>query len=395
MLSRMLHFCGTTALLTASLLFVTDAEARYVMDMRGKAIDIPDSPRAVATIDDGFVEGVMTHLGVIDRVKAIGSWSMKRDYRYRFSTVSGDAFELGGLHTMRFLHPWLNDLPCVNSPQGNVISFENLAAVKPDLVILRAGDTTVGRDREKADRTIAAIEGMGLPLLVLYSPAWFRDSDLSSMKQEASLIGEVFGMKEKAEALLDFLAETEQMIRKRTAAVPDEKKPSVLLLGLRPDIRRKGGAGSVHGTDSPESYIIERVVNARNAFRGKGSGIPISTEQIYACDPDIIILPTANGYHPPRELYEAPYYTGLGELRAVKEKKVYALPWSPMNASRRVEYPLEMLIIAKACYPELFSDISVYDFALDFYQRVYHVDETVARGLRSTQILDWMADTGF
>ena len=121
----------------------------------------------------------------------------------------------------------------------------------------------------------------------------------------------------------------------------------------------------------------------------------MSAEQIYACDPDVILLPTANGYHPPFELYEAPYYENLQELRAVRNRRVYALPWSPMNASRRVEYPLDMLIIAKASYPGLFADISVYDFALLFYQDVYGVDEATARGLRSTQLLDWMADSHF
>ena len=395
MLSFIRHACAFAALSFAIALAAPDADARMVTDMRGKAVEIPDFQQAVATIDDGFVEGVMTHLGVIGRVKAIGSWGMKRDYRYRFTTVRGESYELSGLHTMRFLHPWLDDLPCVNSPQGNVISFEALAAAKPDLVIMRAGDTTVGRDREKVERTISAIEGMGFPLLVLYSPTWFRSADLSTMKTEASIIGEAFGLREKAEKLADLLAKTESQIRERTASVPEHEKPSILLLGLRPDIRKKGGAGSVHGVDSPESYIIESVVNARNAFQGKGSGIPMSTEQVYACDPDIIILPTANGYHPPRELYEAPYYTGLSELRAVKEKKVYALPWSPMNASRRVEYPLDMLIIAKAAYPALFRDVSVYDFALDFYRQAYGVDENTARSLRSTQLLDWMADSGF
>jgi len=121
----------------------------------------------------------------------------------------------------------------------------------------------------------------------------------------------------------------------------------------------------------------------------------MSTEQVYACDPDIIILPTASGYHPPRELCEAPYYANLNELRAVKQKKVYALPWSPMNASRRLEYPLDMLIMAKAAYPERFRDVDVYRFALDFYQKVYNVSEEKARGLRSTQLLDWMADHRF
>jgi len=395
MLSSLIHPCRFFTFVILFLLCSFCANARTVTDMRGKIVVLPESPQSVATIDDGFVEGVMTHLGVIDRVKAIGSWAMKRDYRYRFTTVSGESYEYSGLHTMRFLHPWLDDLPCINSPQGNVIRFEALASAKPDLVILRAGDTTVGRDKEKLNRTISAIEGMGFPLLVLYSPSWFRFSDLSTMKTEASLIGEVFGEKKKAEQLADFLSSTERMIRERTLSVPEKEKPSILLLGLRPDIRRKGGAGSVHGVDSPESYIIESVVNARNAFHGPGSTVPISVEQIYACDPDLIILPTANGYHPARELYEAPYYAGLKELRAVKEKKVYALPWSPMNASRRVEYPLDMLIIAKAAYPDLFKDISVYDFALDFYRKVYGVDESTARGLRSTQLLDWMAESGF
>ena len=392
---RFWPFLNIASLLALLTLPAFQAEARIVTDMRGKAVEIPDEPRAVATIDDGFIEGVMMHLGVIDRIKAIGSWSMKRDYCYRFNTVSGESYELSGLHTMRFLYPWLNDLPCINSPQGNVISFETLASASPDLVIMRVGDTTVGTDKEKVAKSIATIESMGFPLLVLYSPTWFRSSDLSSMKREASILGQAFGLKAKAEALADFLASTETMIRERTAGIAEASKPSILLLGLRPDIRKKGGAGSAHGIDTPESYIIESVVNARNAFRGKGKGVPMSAEQIYSCDPDIIILPTANGYHPPRELYEAPYYIGLAELRAVKQKKVFALPWSPMNASRRVEYPLDMLIIAKAAYPDLFRDVDVYGFALDFYQKVYNVDEEHARGLRSAQLLDWMADCGF
>ncbi len=388
----------TPFLLAAALvlaLLPSAGEARTVTDMRGVPVSVPDDPRAVATIDDGFIEGVMTHLGVIDRVKVIGSWSMKRDYRYVFTSRTGESEEYRGWNTMKYLHPWLNDLPCVNSPQGNIISYEALAAASPDVVILRVGDTPAGTDKEKVSRTIGTIEALGLPLVVLYSPTWFHSSDLSSMKTEAGIIGELFGLRQKAEALADRLAATETMIRERTRNVSDKDRPSVLLLGLRPDVRKKGGAGAVQGTDTPESYIIEQVVHARNAYQGRGTSVPMSAEQIYACDPDVILLPTANGYHPPFELYEAPYYENLQELRAVRNRRVYALPWSPMNASRRVEYPLDMLIIAKASYPGLFADISVYDFALRFYQDVYGVDEATARGLRSTQLLDWMADSHF
>ena len=53
-----------------------------IKDMRGTDVTIPQNLERVATIDDGFIEGVMTHLGVINKVIAIGSWSMKRDYKY-------------------------------------------------------------------------------------------------------------------------------------------------------------------------------------------------------------------------------------------------------------------------------------------------------------------------
>lgn len=373
-------------------------ESRTITDMRGKQIQIPDNISKIATIDDGFVEGVLTHLGEIDKVDVIGSWSMKRDYKYRFISKNGEQWEHRGWNTMKFLHPWLNDKVCVNSPQGNVINFEALAKSEPELVILRLGDCTVGAgNKEAAKKTIETIEALGLPLAVLYSPTWYKSNDLSTMKEEGTVIGSIFGekKKEQAKVLFDKLASVEKLIRDRTNNIPDDQKTKILYLGLNPNIRKTGGAGTAHGIDTPESYIIETVAGAKNVYRGKGSGIPLSAEQIYALSPDVIVLPTSNGYHPPRELMEAPYFENLHELEAIKKKKVYAMPWSPMNCARRVEYPLDMLIIAKAAYPDRFKDISVYGYAKQFYKDVYGVDDKTAERLRSHQLLDWMEDANF
>lgn len=373
-------------------------ESRTITDMRGKQIQIPDNISKIATIDDGFVEGVLTHLGEIDKVDVIGSWSMKRDYKYRFINKNGEQWEHRGWNTMKFLHPWLNDKVCVNSPQGNVINFEALAKSEPELVILRLGDCTVGAgNKEAAKKTIETIEALGLPLAVLYSPTWYKSNDLSTMKEEGTVIGSIFGekKKEQAKVLFDKLASVEKLIRDRTNNIPDDQKTKILYLGLNPNIRKTGGAGTAHGIDTPESYIIETVAGAKNVYRGKGSGIPLSAEQIYALSPDVIVLPTSNGYHPPRELMEAPYFENLHELEAITKKKVYAMPWSPMNCARRVEYPLDMLIIAKAAYPDRFKDISVYGYAKQFYKDVYGVDDKTAERLRSHQLLDWMEDANF
>ena len=97
-------------------------------DMRGKTVMVPKNLSRIATIDDGFIESVMTHLGEVRKVVAIGSWSMKRDYKYDFVTTKGESYTYSkGWNTMKYLNPWLNDLPCFNSPQGNIISYETLA----------------------------------------------------------------------------------------------------------------------------------------------------------------------------------------------------------------------------------------------------------------------------
>lgn len=374
--------------------------AYTVTDMRGKQVNIPENLERIATIDDGFIEGVMTHLGVINKVTAIGSWSMKRDYKYTYETIDGKKYTAKGVNTMKYLHPWLNDIPCFNSPQGDILNYETLAKADPQLVILRVGDCTVsggsyfrGGDPAQLEKTITMIESLDIPLVVLFSPTYYGKAELSSMKEEMRVLGDIFKQRDKALKLYEYLNETEIMVRNRTKNIKD--KPNVLYFGLNSVARKQGGSGMVSGITTPESYIIENIVNAKNAYRGKGNNIILSGEQVYAIDPDVILLPTQNGYHPADELLKAPYYQNLNQLKAVQNKRVYALPWTPMNCSRRVEYPLDILIIAKASYPEVFKDIKVHQFALDFYKKVYNVDDKTAKALRSEQLLDWTVENDF
>lgn len=364
-----------------------------IKDMRGAEVEIASPLERVATIDDGFVESVMTHLGVIDRVKLIGSWSMKRDYKYDFTTKAGEAYTLRGWNVMKYLHPWLNDLPCVNSPQGNVINFEALANENPQLVILRIGDCTLrGSNKDTVEKTIATIEALGIPLAVIYAP---RGAEIATMQEEMRVLGEIFGQKDKALKLFEYLDKTQKLVQERTANLKEDQKVSMLYMGLNPNIRKNGGVASAYGVNTPESFIIENIAGAKNAFRGDGSNVILSTEQLYAIDPDVIVLPTSNGYHPASELLSSADFEKLEELKAIKNKRVYAMPWSPMNCARRVEYPIDILIIAKAAYPQLFSDIKVHKFVIDFYKDVYGVSEEQAKALRSEQILDWTVENDF
>ncbi len=388
----MLNKKSIITLAISSIFIANTSFAKEIVDMRGKTVVIPDNIEKIATLDDGFVENILTHLGEIDKVTTIGSWSLKRDYSYTFPKNDGSEYTHAGLNTMRYMHPWLDELVCVNSPQGNVINFEQLAVSNPDVVIMRVGDCTVRSDNMDAtQKTINTIEALDIPLVVLYTPAFDDTYNLSSMKKEAEVIASIFEQEEveKANELMNYTTSIEELIRKRVANIPENEKKSVLYFGLNPATREQGGAGTVHGTNTPQSMMIEDVINAKNAFTGLGTNVPISVEQVYALDPDVILLPTMNGYHPAEELYSAPYYSYLKDVRAVKERKAYALPWQPMNCAPRLEYPLELLIMAKAIYPEKFQDIVFHEFALDFYKKVYHVNDEEAHNLLETQILTW------
>lgn len=165
------------------------------------------------------------------------------------------------------------------------------------------------------------------------------------------------------------------------------------MFGLSPTHRAQGGAGVVQGLGTTESYMIEDVVNAKNAFQVDAGNFQIvNTEQVLALDPDVIVLCTAWGYHPPGELTEATYYSSLRELSAVKNGRVMSLPWTPCNCVKRLEYPIDLMVIAKAAYPDKFDDIELDDWLLEFYMNVYGVDQATAEKLRTAQWMDWCVE---
>jgi iron complex transport system substrate-binding protein len=369
---------------------------REVIDMRSVTVEVPAEITRVATISDGFVESVMTRLGVIRSLVAVGSSSQQRTWDYSYPTRDGGGFSLTlGMGTMRVLHPWIASLPCASLTGTDALNYETIAAARPQVVVIRAGDCTLGTTPEVIARAVEVLTAMGIPAVVLRSPADYRGRGLETLREEIDVLGRLFGNEREAAALAQELDDAQAEVQGRLQGIPDAQRPRALYLGLASGARSSGGAAYVWGTDTAESWMLERLVGARNAYRGPGARVLLNAEQILALDPDVIFLPTSSGYHPPRELSEAPYFRDLQQLRAVREKRVYALPWTPMNCARRLEYPLDLLVMAKGAFPARFRDVAVHERALAFYRRTYRVDDRQALELRRAQWLDWTVDAGF
>ncbi|AKB35764.1 ABC transporter, solute-binding protein [Methanosarcina siciliae C2J] len=370
-------------------------EYRTVVDSRGVEVKVPVDIERVVTVSDGLVEETMVVLGVDDTLVGLGSKGLQYEGDFFYPTDSGTNVTVrGGKHVVLALSPDVKDLPLVVD-YGVAMNYETLASLEPDVIIIRMGSSAfLSGEDERAQKAIRTLESLGIPLVILYSPNCYENSDPTAISHEIRIIGEVFGEEEEADRLASCLESRQEMIIERTRNISEEEKPDVLVFGLSPMHRTQTSAGIAWGLKTTESYMIEDVVNAKNAFRSDlGSFEVVSTEQVLAMDPDVIVIGTAAHYAPPDELYEASYYKNLRELKAVKNRRVVSLPYSPRNSAKRLEYPLDLMVIAKAAYPKQFADIDLNEWTLSFYQDVYDVDSNTAVQLRSAQLMDWCVET--
>lgn len=274
---------------------------RTVVDSRGVAVQVPADIERVVTMSDGMIEGVMTTLGVQDKIVGLGSSSLQRTWNYSYESVSGDAYSYDeGMNPVAYINPSFMDLPIVAE---DAVNYEALASLDPDVVILRAGSCnfwTTDVDDENLQKTISTIESLAIPLVVLYGPDCYPEPDMSTISDEIVIIGQVFDRGEDARDLADYIESQVDLVKDRTGDVPDSERPDVLMLGLSPSARSEGGAGVVFGTDTIESFFIEDLAGAKNAFQDSGYFKTVSAEHLLAINPDVIVLCTAAGYHPPR-----------------------------------------------------------------------------------------------
>lgn len=383
LLTMVLVFCFTT---TAP---ASDKNKRRVKDFRGVYVDLPQNIDRVITISDGMIAGIMTVFKIEKKIVALGSQCIPRVWSYTYPTMTDLTYEYqDGMNPVTFLNPWLADLPIV-AESGTSINYEKIATLAPDLVIMRKGSCSLNAGNDLTIRGVKLIEALGIPVVVLYGPNACDKTDITSMTREIEILGKVFEKEPQAANLAGFLENTINLIKKRTRDIPESQKKEILMMGLSPKARSKGGAAHIKGNDTIQTIFIKEFVNGRNAFDRPGAWSIVNTEQILAIDPDVIVLVTSWGYHPPKELYEAPYYQNLKSLKAVKNRQVAALPWTPCNCEKRLEFPIDIMVMAKITYPELFKDIDLAQWVISFYQNLYGVDKITAEKLRSCQWMDW------
>ena len=232
----------------------------------------------------------------------------------------------------------------VGGPQAQAAEAEKILACDPDIVISEYEDV------EKED---ALQEQLGVPVITLkMGPgAVFDEGFLGTLR----LLGVIFQNEEKAERLVSFIEAERAEIEKRTADIPEEKKPAVYICGL-------GNWGTTnHLMTGTEKYIGFRVANIKNAVTGvDGPAIQAIEEEKFVAigaDMDIIVLDAAAVKNIKPLYAENPAM--FDTCKAWQNGEVYLeMAYNAYYTNCEIAL-INTWFLAKTVYPDLFEDIDM------------------------------------
>jgi len=361
---------------------------RTITDMTDRTVTLYRPPETIVPMSQGLIDQTMVAFGIEDRIVGYSSCGKITDCDtsgYLAINDTTDPYK-GSWHIGSILYPKMIELPWVGKIDAG-INYESVATLCPDLVIIRI---TCCQSEENVKRATEVIESIGIPVVIIEGPGWGHPNPNEKViYEDIEVLGEVFDKQEQAQELINYLDTQVEFIKGRTSDVPEDEKPKVLYFGLSRRAREKGCAGYVGGVDTVESVFIEDIINAKNAFSGTGSRTILSAEQVLALNPDVIILPTWSGFHPPRELYEGEAFENIREIKAIKERRVGSLPAVGCR-SERLDFVMTLMIESKHIYPERFEDIDLNEFVDEYYKNVFGVSDDQVEKLKLTQRLRWL-----
>jgi iron complex transport system substrate-binding protein len=357
---------------------------RTVSDMEGRTVTISEQLERVVTAGYCITPCVMAAFGLGDRIIGTGGASVSG------TSVTGPGNET----TATFLIPGLKDKTDLG--RGPNLNVEAAVALNPDLMILEKdcagqGGSTLGYNK-LIDQLM--LFNKSFPLVIINNAACNSPPSLDSVYSEIGLLGEIFDKQDKAGELIDILKDEVNLTRQRTEGIAEDDKPTVLVAALSGSADIAKGKLATVLPDYDCATLYPEITGINNAYTSEARGV-MSAEQLIALDPDVIILVRGARWKP-SDLYENEDYKALQSIKAIKNKRVYST--GHMEYTRNMaglEFPIEILIEAKAAYPERFQDINVGEQLTKHYKAVYGLNDEQVKRLKEEMELDWMDEEGF
>lgn len=231
------------------------------------------------------------------------------------------------------------------------LNVESLALAAPEIII------DIGEVKNSTAEDVEALQTqLGIPCV-------FIESTLESLPETYRKLGALLGVEERAELLASFCEETYDRTLSIMEQVGDNKAQVIYIPGYE--------ELSVLARGSYHAEIIDLLCDNAAVVEeptSRGTGNPVSMEQIALWDSEYVIFGTAESY---AGLETDPAWA---ELRAVKEGKCLLVPTQPQNwlgsppGAQRI---LGLIWLTAVLYPN-YCDYDVKAEVKEFYELFFH-----------------------
>ncbi len=334
------------------------------------------SEEKVATKDEAGSHIVTDHAGhevevpnkiekiVIDQVPILSTYMAYNEGKAPYIVgYAGSLKQVISETVLKDMAPELLD--ATNTVQGQSdINVEEIMKLKPDVIFYNAKN----QDRyEKLSKT--GVPCIGFATMGADTPA----DPINRYGEWLKLLEDVFGEKGKMD---NFLAAGDDIVKdveERIAKVPDEKRPSGMILW-----KYQEGTPIVAGKGTFGDFWLKRLKVKNVAEEAKGYA-KVNVEQIYSWNPDVFYLDgpgllnikTEDVYNNSVEGFD------FSNLKSVMDKRVYNSKLGMWNwLTPNPDAPLVLAWLASETYPDAFKDYDLKKVIKDYYQKWYNYELT-------------------
>jgi len=301
-----------------------------VTDMAGRTVQVPAEINKAATLC-GCAHRFLVHLEAAEMISGVRESEKREPLRSPWNMA---------------IVPDIFDIPVISGEDA-----ETIIAVNPDIII--ATQTADGFDffehEELADKT-------GLPLIILRPYVSFS-AHRENVFESYRVLGEVLDREERAEELVNGIKSIIDDLDERTAAIPDQDKPTVYVGG-------KAWAGSMGLTSTSSIYTAFDFINASNVAEEVGEeNAFIDKEALLMWNPDYIFL-EATGFEQSLEELKEPQFATLSAVQNNNIYRIHPKIWTNTNHETVL---VNAYYIGSVIYPDQFGDVDFTEKADQIY----------------------------
>lgn len=197
-------------------------------------------------------------------------------------------------------------------------------------------------------------------------PTVFLEATLEEMPQAYRKLGALLHREAEAEVLAVYLEQTLAMAAENSAKLPQDARKTVLF--------GTGATGLACNAEGSVQADVLSLVGARNAIHSeeisnRNGGTTVNLEEVYACDPDVILLAAGGPY----DMLAESEWSGLAAVKNGTYYEIPNLPYDWMSSPPSINRVLGIYWLGNLLYPELY-DYDMVEKAQEFYRLFWHYE---------------------